>query len=83
MNNTTVADFTVQLTLTKEVWNAWKEFKKKNRNWNFREYLAHELETQVSSKPAIFKEASDKVEVACINFAYDNKEIIELLKQRG
>ena len=45
---------------------------------SFKEYLKHSLEEQLKECPG-----DNPMNIACINLAYDNSEIIKLLTKRG
>jgi len=53
-----------------------------SKNISFREHLKDELIKQVSLCKPVYKgkEFSQNVDIACIQFAFDNFELINLLK---
>ena len=52
------------------------------RKTSFRDYLKSEIIRQVGLKKSVLANAPP-VDVASISFAFDNKEVLEILRQRG
>jgi hypothetical protein len=49
MNTATAADYTVQITITKKIWDSWnKKFKNENSHLTFKDYIKQEVIAQVT-----------------------------------
>jgi hypothetical protein len=88
LKTATVADFSIELVIPEQVWDKWKEYKDgleegEGENKSFRDYLKEVLIKAVSEHPAVYEDAEQTVDIACIMFAYDNYKLISLLKKRG
>ena len=75
-NCCTIADYTVQLDISKTL---WKEWIKSLSDQTFREYLQEQIESQLKEKDPAYDGDDYKkedVQIASISFAYDNRELL-------
>ena len=91
----TSADYTVEFTVTPSMWQVFLDNQFDENNpiseiGQFRLYVIYEFEERLKNLPAVYPEIypddDDKPyqpKVAMVNFAYNNSQIIELLKERG
>jgi hypothetical protein len=70
----TTSDFTVKLFIPKE---AYRDFCSPFLDRSFKEYLRDSIIDQMTN------DQSPPVSIASIHIAYDNKELIEMLDERG
>lgn len=73
----TSSDFTVKITFNDSLWDKWLLT---SRIIDFKEFLKEEIESQVSALPCHDENSDCAVQVASMHFAYDNKELILLLR---
>ena len=91
LKTVTAGDFTARLEISDEMWDYQVDYLKKNpfKSEHFKEVIKEAIVEQLSKKePAEGfdngkKNFKPKVEIACIQFAFDNSELIFLLKDRG
>lgn len=86
----TAGDYSVELDLPREMYdNFVKEFgenpKGKSTLEAFRDYIVETLEERLTNLPdqGYEEEPPERIKISMITFAYDNSEIINLLKARG
>jgi hypothetical protein len=86
----TAGDYSCELDISKEMWDTFLKEKYdvmsgKTKISAFRDFLKHELESRITRLPDLGYEdpAPEKIEIAMITFAFDNAELINLLRIRG
>ena len=81
VENCTVADFAVQLKIEKDQWAKYSELKKMDKDTPPLDlYIRNQLEERVTNLSHVLKgHHGDKIEIAGVNIAYRNREIIKLL----
>lgn len=88
---TTSSDFTVMIPIPELVWKAYQseshyrqKYKEKEPLEHFKEHFRREISAQVQKLPNVLShDCEDNVKVASLSLAYDNREILEILKSRG
>ncbi len=86
----TAGDYSVEMDISEDMWNNFvaAEYNpltnKKSKVQHFRDILRKELNKRFSSLPNLgFEEDEDEVRIAQITFAFNNAQIINMLKTRG
>lgn len=77
----TSGDFTVQIDIPKKAWENWINYSNFQHNFNdfpghdfhktFKDHFTDEVLLQLNKQQSIL--TNQKVEIACINFAYANR----------
>lgn len=86
----TAGDYSVELKVTEKMWKNFlrTQYKRevgKTKLHQFRNYLQRELEDRLTEMPDLGyeEETPEKINICLITFAFDNSELINLLKERG
>lgn len=86
----TAGDYSVELEITEKMWknflqSHYKKEKGKTKLHQFRNYLQRELEERLTEMPDLGyeDETPERIYISLITFAFDNSELINLLKDRG
>lgn len=83
VSSVTTADFTVQVIIREEIWKCWKDAEASGNPpaKTFKEYIKRSMQDQLQTKKTALKGYEDvKIKVSTVFFAYNNGEIIDLLK---
>jgi len=66
-------------------WAQYSELKKRDKDTPaFDLFIRNQIEERVNKLPHVLKgHHGDKIEIASVNIAYKNREIIKLLQERG
>lgn len=85
VSTTTASDFTVKLRITPGMWQAFKEDEAKQLNpLPLDQQIKVALERRVQELPPVLKgQEKVTIEVAAVSIAYQNGQIIDLLRTRG
>ncbi len=86
----TAGDYSVEIPITKNMWQTFTETiyqaeVMKPKLEQFRRYFMKEMSRRLSELPDLGYEDEpvEKINIALISFAFDNGELINLLKSRG
>lgn len=81
VENCTVADFCVRLKIEPAQWAKYSEMKKMDKDTPPLDiFIKNQLEERVTKLPHVLQgHHGDKIEIATINIAYKNRELIKLL----
>ena len=92
----TAGDFTIEFDLSREFWKDWQEkvkpsflreidarFRDRSDAQHFRFWIAKEMETRLEQMPNLEYDEVPCVRIAVCTLAFNNAEIIELLRLRG
>ena len=94
LSNVTLRDFSVQLTITPEIWETWLDHKVKIRDnehheckGSFRNYIKSSMIKQLKEFGNAFNKpdgppGDNTVDIATIVFAFDNAQVMKLLQKR-
>lgn len=86
----TAGDYSCELDIPEEMWNTFLKEKyepmsNKTKVAAFRDYIQNELEERITRLPDLGyeEEVPDRMRISMITFAYDNSELVDLLRKRG
>ena len=86
----TAGDYTCELTISQGMWDTfcndiYNNLGGKTKIASFRDYIQNELEERLTRLPDLGYEdpPPDRIKIAMISFAFDNSELINLLRSRG
>lgn len=86
----TAGDYSCELDIPREMWDTFLKDKYdvmsgKTKIAAFRDFLKTELEERITRLPDLGYEdpAPERIEIAMVTFAFDNSELINLLRVRG
>ena len=92
----TSGDFTIEFDISKQFFEDWKLKVKENWYMNlgadhkpaskvagFREWIQQEMENRLEKLPNLGFDEEPSVQIACTTLAFNNAEIINLLRERG
>mmetsp|Transcript_15075 Transcript_15075/g.14641 ORF Transcript_15075/g.14641 Transcript_15075/m.14641 type:complete len:111 (-) Transcript_15075:1953-2285(-) len=86
VDTVTASDFTVEFIIHPQVWDEFSHSHharmSNNKVTSFELYLKKEFEALIKDEPHVL-DANESGAIANITFAFDNHEIINLLKKRG
>jgi len=86
----TAGDYSVEMPISRAMWNTflttiYDKSDLRPKLEQFRTYFDHEISHRLSSLPDLGyeDEPPERISIALITFAFDNAEVINLLKARG
>jgi hypothetical protein len=86
----TAGDYSVELDISEKMWKVFLSqiYKKelgKTKLAQFRNYVLKELEDRLTDLPDLGyeEETPERINISMLTFAFDNSELINLLKARG
>jgi hypothetical protein len=87
----TAGDFSIEFDITKDFYETFVRFHGSRKPVNetmamfFRDWITHEMEKRLKIMPDLGfeEEAPDQIKIAVTTFAFDNADLILLLRERG
>jgi len=86
----TAGDYSCEVNITKNMWDTfcnehYNNLSGKTKIVSFRDYFKSELEERLTRLPDLGYEdpPPEKIIIAMISFAFDNAQLVNLLRQRG